>query len=226
MRIRAVTAKAANRNINRIDVRHYVTWNVGNFACSEVRIDMQRKAVIWFWKLFEKAFSQHRPGPASALLRGLANEHDGAAKKIGVLCQKSRRAGKHRHMHVMTASMHHRNFFAGSVDLLALAGIRQAGLFFYGQTIQVRADEHDGAWPIREHTDNPKAAHPLGHLEPGFAKFICDPLRGLFLEQRQLRALVKLFVESLQSRDLLVDRAPDFVTDCSRRSSPWQEKPE
>ena len=92
-----------------------------------------------------------------------------------ILFERARRADERRHVHVVSAGVHHADFLPGVVRRLHFARVGQPGFFRHRQAIEISANRDDRALAILHHADHAVArrvallvfADLLGHFAAG-----------------------------------------------------------
>jgi len=82
VRISAMSAFSAHRDIDAVDVRQNVPRAISHLAGLHVRIDVQRERIVGLANLRKQAVLEHLARPRADLLGGLADEHDGSAPGV------------------------------------------------------------------------------------------------------------------------------------------------
>ena len=110
-------------------------------------------------------------------------------------------AEQHRHMNIVTASVHHADVLALGICGAHSRCVIEAGLFLYRQRIHIGANQHARSSAILQngnHTVGLRAilvfAHALRNGVPQLAQFCCEQRRRLFLVVRKLGVAMQMLV--------------------------------
>src|SRR5689334_11236204 len=200
-------------DIDRSRTRHRVTGRVADLACFDVRRVVQRNREIGFWEIGVEVVAQHRVRAVAGFFGWLAEHHERAGPLAFQLGQHLRGAEKARHVDVVTTSVHHAHFDTRIVFSLDLTRIRQSGLLFDWQGVELGSDENGRAWTILQHCHN-TVAGPLRVLiladafcdgEAKLAQLAGDKGRRLFLAMRKLWRCVQITIGGKPRRDVAID---------------------
>ena len=105
-------------------------------------------------------------------------------------------------MHVVAAGVHNGDRFAGDVFLCLSAGVGEAGLFFNGVGIEVRAKKNDQTIAVFQDANDAVSADFFGDFVACIAKFLSDARGGFFFEMRELGIGVEASIETLEVREV------------------------
>ena len=176
-----------------------------------------------------EVIGEHGARAVNGLLRGLADEHDGAVPlrfAVGEFAGCSEEDG---HVDVVTAGVHDADILALSVDGADSRGVVEAGLFFDGERVHVGANEETRAGAVLEHSNDAEClgsifvfADAFGDGIAEFAKFAGEEGGGLLFVVRELGIAVEVLVCFSEGGKLAVDGGGEVGIglrsdrDCSR----------
>jgi hypothetical protein len=154
VRVGAVAARAADSDIDRIDIRIGVAFGHANVAGLHVGLVVESEREIWLAESIVKPGLEQRPRAVARLLSWLRHKQDRALPLILQSLQCSRRADERGNMRVVSAGMHHVHIFAFIILRRDFAGIRQTGFLFHRQRVHVGAHEHRGPGAVFHDSDD------------------------------------------------------------------------
>jgi hypothetical protein len=189
-----MAADAAHGNVDRINICQRIACHHANAARGETGTVMQGKNTVRLWKTRIEPVIQHLLGTTRPLLRRLGDDNQRAFPVAFLRHQLTGGTYQHRHVNIMTASVHDRLDIALPVLCGHGAGIGKAGRFLDGQAVHVGTDHQCWAGSILENTDDTPAANLFGDVEPGLAEFIRHFCGGLFLHEGEFRILMEMLV--------------------------------
>src|SRR5713226_3503356 len=99
--------------------------------------------------------------------------------------------------------MHYRHVLTLIILRGHVAGVRQSGLLWNGQGIELSADHDSGAGAVLQDADDPCSADTGSHIEPEPAEILAHLDCCLLLMQRQLGIAMYVHIQGL---DLRVNR--------------------
>ena len=171
---------------------------------------VNRKRVVGFREAREEPVLEHGGRALDALLGRLADVDERAVPAVFILDEQGGGAHAGRHVQIVPAGVHHRNFDALIVVGGGVAGVGEFGLFKHGQRIKFGADHHGGSGPVLEHTHYSGITNVGGDFETEFPELVGNLGGRLFLMQREFGSAMQVFVErahrGVDGADLLCGR--------------------
>ncbi len=143
MRRCSMPALAVDRDPNGVGVRVVGSRSDRHDSGGLCVADVQRHRHVWLGEACEEAIVDHPLGSADGFLGGLADQHQRPVPGIFAARHDFGRAQQRRHVHIVSAGMHHPNVAPRVIFRADFTGVRQASLLFDGERIELSA-QHDG----------------------------------------------------------------------------------
>ena len=180
----------------------------------QVGLVVKAKCELRFAEFFVESGVEQRACTVAGLLRRLADKDDRASPLILQFRECARYPDEHCHVRVMSARVHHRNFFAFFGFRRDRAGVRQTRLFVDGQCIQIGPHKHGRACAILHHAHHPIAfpaqvivfAEVLRDVAPSCTQFFGDNSGASLLFCGKLWMAVEVLVNREERRQFRISK--------------------